>query len=183
MKTILMMVAVGCAVALNAAAMTVDDAYAALKQRRTVFDAGATKASKAQVENLRRIFAIAEAGTILKVRAYQARSRGDKAEYTAVMRDYDSLVGASKRLAVTPEIKPAMELVAGAIEQQRAVFNASAGKPASMLSRPELERNGDARKIHGELVRAHDLLLKMFPNEPTVNRNAFHDYLSALDFL
>ena len=45
--------ALGCVIATNAAAMSVDEAYSALNQRRTVFDERATKASKAQAESLK----------------------------------------------------------------------------------------------------------------------------------
>jgi hypothetical protein len=174
----------GCLVAANAGAMTADQAYSALKHRRTVFDARATKASKVQVESLKRLFAMAELGTVLKVRAYHAHARGDKAAYTAVLADYDSLIEVAKRQPSSAEIKPAQDLVVGAIVEQRGVLAASAAKPPAVLqSRDQLARSPEVQKVHRDLIRAYNILRTTFPNEPTVNRDAFYDYLCALDFL
>jgi hypothetical protein len=169
--------------AADAAAMTVDQAYSALKHRRTVFDASATKASKAQVESLKRLFGLAEVGTILKVRAYHAHARGDKAAYAAVLADYNTLVEVSRKQPSLPEIKPAQDLVVASIARQRAVLAASAAKPVAALSRNELARDPEVRKVHSDLISAYQMLLRVFPQEPAVNRDAFYDYLCALDFL
>jgi hypothetical protein len=173
----------GCVVTANAAAMSVDEAYSALNHRRTVFDERATKASKVQAESMKRIFSIAERGTVLKVRAYHAHSRGDKAGYAAVLADYDSLIEAAKAQPSLADVKPVQDLVVGAIVQQRGVLAASAAKPASALSRNELARIPEVMKVHGDLIRAYNILMSSFPQEPTVNRDAFYDYLCALDFL
>jgi hypothetical protein len=173
----------GCLAAASAAAMTVDQAYSALKHRRTEFDERATKASKAQAESLKRLFSLAEVGSILKVRAYQAHARGDKAGYAAVLADYDKLIEVSKRQPSLAEIRPAQDLVVESIGRQRAVFAASAAKPMAALSRNELARDPQVRKVHGDLISAYQKLLKAFPHEPAVNRDAFYDYLCALDFL
>jgi hypothetical protein len=173
----------GCLLAADCDAMTVDQAYSALKHRRTVFDERATKASKAQAESLKRLFSLAEVGTVLKVRAYQAHARGDRAGYAAVLADYDSLIDVSKRQPSSAEIGPAQDLVVGAIVRQRAVLAASAAKPVAVLSRNELARDPQVQKVHGDLISAYHMLLRAFPEEPTVNRDAFYDYLCALDFL
>jgi hypothetical protein len=170
-------------VAGQAAAMSVDEAYSALKHRRTVFDEGATKASRAQAESMKRVFSIAERGTVLKVRAYHAHYRGDKAGYSAVLADYDSLIETAKAQPALADIKPVQDLVVGAIVQQRGVLAASAAQPAAALSRNELARNPQVQKVHGELIHAYNILMRTFPQEPTVNRDAFYDYLCALDFL
>jgi len=173
----------GCLAATPAAAMSVDEAYAALKHRRTVFDARATKTSKAQVESLQRLFAMAERGTVLKVRAYHAHYSGDRAGYGAVLAEYGALIDAIRAQPAAAEIKPAQDLVVGAIVQQRGVFAASAAKPSTVLARNELTRNPDVQKLHRDLLKAYDILMSKFPDEPAVNRDAFYDYLCALDFL
>ena len=178
-----MVLAMACLGAGPAAAMSVDEAYTALKHRRTVFDERATKASKAQAESMKRVFSLAERGTVLKVRAYHAHYRGDKPGYAAVLADYDTLIETAKTQAVLPDIKPVQDLVVGAIVQQRGVLAASAGKPSAALSRAELARQPEVQKIHGELLRAYRVLMQSFPQEPAVNRDAFYDYLCALDFL
>jgi hypothetical protein len=176
-------IALGIVAAADAGAMTVDQAYSQLKHRRTVFDASKTRVPQAQQESLRRLFSIAELGTVLKVRAYNAHASGDKAGYAAVMKDYESLVAVSKRQPPPVEIKPVHDLVVGAIAGQRGVLAASASKAPTVLSRKELERNPDVQKVHRDLLRAYNLLLATFPQEPAVNRDAFYDYLCALDFL
>jgi hypothetical protein len=183
LRIVILALILGCLAAVNAAAMTVDEAYSALNHRRTVFDESATKASRTQAGSLKRLFSLAEIGTILKVRAYHAHSRGDKAAYAAVLKDYDALIDVSKRQDAAAEIKPAQDLVVGAIVQQRGVLAASADKPVAVLSRNELARNREVQKVHGDLIRAYNMLMSAFPNEPTVNKNAFYDYLCALDFL
>ena len=175
--------ALGILAVADAGAMTVDQAYAQLKHRRTVFDAGRTKVPPGDVEALRRLFSIAELGTVLKVRAYNAHSRGDKPAYAAVIADYDSLVEVAKRQPPPAAIKPVHDLVMGAIAGQRGVLAASAVKPPAALSRTELARSPDVQKVHRDLLRAYNVLLSTYPKEPAVNRDAFYDYLCALDFL
>ena len=176
-------VVLGLLAAADAGAMTVDQAYSQLKHRRTVFDASKTKVPQAQQESLRHLFSIAELGTILKVRAYNAHSSGDKAAYSAVMKDYASLVEVSNRQPPPAELKPVHDLVVGAIAEQREVFVASAAKPASVLSRNELARKPEVQKVHRDLLNAYKILMATYPKEPPVNRDAFYDYLCALDFL
>ena len=175
--------ALGLLAALDAGAMTVDQAYAQLKHRRTVFDASRTGASKVQVESLQRIFAYAELGTILKVRAYNAHYHGDKAAYAAVLRDYDALIAITKGQAPPADVKQVHDLVAGAIAEQRAVLASSAAKPKEALSRASLARAPEVQKVHRDLIQAYNVLIAKFPKEPQVNRDAFYDYLCALDFL
>ena len=51
------------------------------------------------------------------------------------------------------------------------------------MSRASLAREPDVQKVHRDLLQAYNVLLAKFPKEPQVNRDAFYDYLCALDFL
>ncbi len=165
----------------EARAMTVDEAYAAIPHRRTVFDAKATKASQPQVESLQRIFALAEQGTVLRVEAMRSGAGGPAVK--GLLARYDALLAAAQSQPVLPEVKPAQELVMQAIRHHRRFLEARAAQGSGSMAHAEISRAPEVLEGHGKLLKAYDVLMRSFPQEPAVNKNSFYDYLCALDYL
>jgi hypothetical protein len=166
----------------EAAPMTVDEAYAAIPHRRTVFDASASKASRAQVESLKRIFTLAEQATVLRVEAMRS-APGGSADAKRVLAQYDALLESARSQPVSAEVKPAQDLVMEAIRHHRRFLEARAAGGRGAIAHAEISRAPDVIGGHEKLIKAYNLLMQSFPNEPAVNKTSFYDYLCALDYL
>jgi hypothetical protein len=139
-------------VARSAVAMSVDDAYAAIPHRRTVFDRRAATMSAEEADGLERLFGLVDRAIVARV---------TKAGHDGVLAELRSL-DLPKRLGRV------QSLVTDAVVAERAYLA------------------GEQSAIHTASARLHEAyaeLMRLFPGEGAHNRDAFYDYLCALDFL
>jgi hypothetical protein len=163
----------------SASALTVEQAYAAIPHQRTVFDGPGSRLARGQVETLDQLFTLSDRGTVLRVDGLDAVKRGDAARLRAIVRDYAALIDALRQLRPTPQTRAATELVTQAVQQHQSFFDTKlAGGP-----RLDSAFTADVNQSSQKLRQAYSLLMAAFPDETARNRQAFFDYLCALDFL
>lgn len=162
--------------------LTIEEAYAGIPHRRTVFNPSASAISPAVKEELRQIFTLAEQATILRVEGLAALRAGRSQELAQIINRYRALAVSGPAARFSPSTQPVRELVLKAIDDHRAFFDEklkqSAGKSA-----PNASFTPVINQASGKLHQAYDLLMKAFPAETAHNQAAFFDYLCALDFL
>jgi hypothetical protein len=166
----------------DAQAMTVEEAYAGIPHKRTVFDGNASKLSAAHIDNLKRLFTSSDQGVMLRVEGLRALRGADAVELRKTIGNYTALANALNSLNVSAEIKPAQVLIAQAIADHQHFFEMKLRDNNTLAKRDAaftLDINQASQKLH----RAYDVLMRAFPNEPAGNKTAFYDYLCALDFL
>ena len=166
----------------GSAALTIEEAYAAIPHQRTVFDRSASRLSKAQVEGLTQLFALTDRGTVLRVEAMRAFRSGRLNDFRAVLDRYRPLIEALKLLNLPGDLKPVQELILQSVQGHLRFFETSL-QASDSLARRDLKFTIEVHDASRKLRQAYDLFMKMFPNEPSVNKSAFFDYLCALDFL
>ena len=166
----------------ESAALTIEEAYAAIPHQRTVFDRSASRLSKAQVEGLLQLFALTDRGTVLRVEAMRAFRGGQLQDFRAALDRYRTLIEALRSLNLPGELMPAHALIVQSVQGHQRFFEASL-KASDSLARRELVFTTEVHESSRKLRQAYDLLMKMYSNEPGVNKSAFFDYLCALDFL
>lgn len=137
----------------SAAAMSVEEAYAAIPHRRTVFDRGAATMSAEEADGLVRLFTLVDRAIVARV---------TEAGHDAVLADLRALV-------LPERLQGVQRLVTDAVVAERAYL--VDGQPAAM------------RAASARLHAAYAALLRLFPGENAHNRDAFYDYLCALDYL
>ncbi len=137
----------------SSAAMSVDEAYAAIPHRRTVFDQRAARMTSEEAEGLTRLFALVDRAIVARV----TRAGSD-----AVLADL-------RALELSPRLRHVQALVTEAVVAERAYLV-----------------DGNRQGVQTASARLHEAyaeLMRLFPEEAANNRDAFFDYLCALDFL
>ena len=135
-----------------AAAMSVDEAYASIPHRRTVFDRRAALMPADEADGLVRLFALVDRAIVARV----------------TKSGYDALLADLRGLALPPKLQPVHRFVVDAVVAERAYLE------------------GEAAAVHRASARLHEAyaaLMRLYPEEGPQNRDAFFDYLCALDFL
>ena len=133
-------------------AMSVEEAYASIPHRRTVFDRRAATMSAGEADALARLFAVVDRAVV---------ARMTKAGHDAVLAELRSL-------DPPPPLARVHALVTEAVVAERAYL---AGDQAGV-------QTASAR-----LHEAYAELMRLYPGEDAHNRDAFFDYLCALDYL
>jgi hypothetical protein len=164
---------------LTVSALTVEQAYAAIPHQRTVFDSSGSRLARSQVDALDQLFTLSDRGTVLRVDALDALKRGDAARLRTIVRDYAALTDALRQLRPTQQTRAAADLVLQAVQQHQSFFD------TKLAAGPRLDSafTADVNQSSQKLRQAYSLLMAAFPDETARNRQAFFDYLCALDFL
>lgn len=174
--------AIFAALPLTAPALTVEQAYAAIPHQRTVFDPSGSRLPRGQVESLDQLFALTDRGTVLRVDGLDALQRGDALRLRAMVRDYAALLEALRQLRPTQQMRIATDLVTQAVQQHLGFFEAKLAA-GSASARWDASFTAEVHQSSQKLRQAYSLLMSAFPQESVRNRQAFFDYLCALDFL
>jgi hypothetical protein len=133
--------------------MSVDDAYASIPHRRTVFDRRAATMPADEADALQRLFAIVDRAIVARV----------------TKSGYEPLLAELRAFDVPSRLRRVHTLVAEAVLAEHAY-----------LTRNE---PGAVQTASARLHEAYAELMRLFPDESPHNRDAFFDYLCALDFL
>jgi hypothetical protein len=135
-----------------AAAMSVEGAYAAIPHRRTVFDRTTATMSADEAEGLVRLFAMVDRAVVARV----------------TRMGHDAVVADLRALQLPKTLRSVQILVIDAVVAQQAYL--VDGKQAAI------------RAASAHLHAAYAELMRLFPGENAHNRDAFYDYLCALDY-
>jgi hypothetical protein len=170
--------------AVTASELTVEEAYQAIPHNRTVFDVRASTLSTAQTNALQKLFELADRGIVLRVQGLRTLQATSHSDGHSVLLGYRSLITAVASLRVPAEIQPAQDLVLESIQLHQQFFAAQfSAKQSGGKTDIGFRQNREVNQASQKLIAAYGSLIKAFPSEPTVNRQAFYDYLCALDFL
>ncbi len=156
---------------------TIAAAYRAIPHRRTVFDQDAVGMSARDKTYLHDFFYIVDLAMVERVR--MARWLASGGRQGKVASNYAVILEELRELDPPRSLRQVQKLVAGAIEEQRAFLDEwkRSGKREFPRGNPRVQ--GSSSKLR----RAYSLLMKAFPREGRNNKQAFFDYLCALDFI
>ena len=158
---------------------TVEDAYRAIPHRRTVFDESAARMSAEEKRFLSALFHLVDEAIVARVRRTQwIVSNGKKGSATS---RHAVVLATLGELSVPRPLESVHRLVVQAIKEQQAFLD-EAGKEMP-LSKQQIHRHAKVRSASSKLHQAYGELLRRFPREGAQNKQAFFDYLCALDFI
>jgi hypothetical protein len=160
-------------------ALTAEQAYAAIPHQRTVFDTMGSRLPTEQADALDKLFLLLDRAIVLRVDALSALKRGDAAHLQANVVEYPALIAAMRALRLTPQTQAATSLIIQAVQQHQAFFNSKLADGSRLDSGFTADVSQSSQNLH----QAYSLLMRTFPEETPHNRQAFFDYLCALDFL
>jgi Domain of unknown function (DUF4124) len=162
--------------------LTIEEAYAAIPHKRTVFEPKLSSLPAPQAEILRQLFEMADEGIMLKVIAGKAMQANDSQRVKQVLIDYDKLLSHLSSLSVSNDINSIKNNLLTVIQQHQHHFQ-------TKIAQFEIKQTYDQSftpDIHNAsrlLQQTYHMLMQAFPQESNTNKAAFYDYLCALDFI
>ena len=163
----------------KALALSVEEAYQAIPHRRTVFLVGEARMPEKQKQYLNEFLHLVDLAMVDRVQMLQWLTSNGQIVKPA--ENYDEILQQIGALDTPPSLMTMQQLVVEAVKEQRA-FLESWGKTErkhfdGWRDQPEV------RDASRKLIEAYQILMSTYPAENDHNKQAFFDYLCALDFL
>jgi hypothetical protein len=156
-------------ISISAFGASVDEAYRLIPHRQTVFQSGAARMPAAERDYLVALFNAIDQAIVAKV-----SSRRD----STVAQAYAPVWSAWRELNPPAALRATQDRIKAAITDQQAFLLEIEQKRTSWnMSHPKV------RSSSGNLQGAYGDLMRIYSNENATNKQAFFDYLCALDFI
>lgn len=163
----------------NAFALTVEQAYEAIPHRRTVFDQGQAKMTLEEKKFFIEFYELVDLAIVNRVDMLIYLLNDGR--QGSVASDYGKILRRLEMLSVPKKLVKAHSLVVLAIKDQRDfLFN---WKTKRMGRDVNVASDSTVRRANKNLIAAYNLFMKAYPKEGNHNKQAFFDYLCALDFI
>lgn len=153
--------------------ISVEEAYKSIPHKRTVFDPQTSKINAIEKDILLKSFALIEKSIVCKVDLGKSFSTGDYAKASC----YPQIIGEWKKLSPIEPIKTYFLLVLESIQEHEKYFKRWQKEKKTPDYQLEIQSS------HGKLISAYNVLIAHYTQEPPHNKEAFFDYLCALDFI
>jgi hypothetical protein len=160
-------------------ALTADEAYKAIPHARTIFDLDHAVMPQDEKEFLNKIFELTDEALIIRVQTLQAFRSGNF-QPNDYVKQYDDVLNQFRTVDVPPKLGQVHRQIEKAIETQKKFFLKwqTMGKVRGNIA-GESEVQSASQNLH----EAYSLLMSLYPNETDRNKEAFFNYLCALDFI
>lgn len=158
----------------GAYAMEVDKAYRLIPHKRTVFQLHQSEIPTTDAQQVARLLSLAENAMVERVDAMV--NGPDKTDYKSRI---NSILWQIDQLQVPSRAEAARDHIAEAVQQHRAYFELHNATGINVkASQQQLVQSS-----HRHLISAYQQLMQNYPMETKHNKQAFFDYLCALDFI
>ena len=155
-------------------ALEIDQAYRLIPHQQTTFKLHRSTIPESEARGVAHLLSLAEQAMVERV---DAQAKGpDRSGYLSRI---DSILWQIDHLDVPANIAAAREHILTAVQQHRAYFELhGANESGARAARQQLIQSS-----HGHLISAYNRLMQSYPAETQHNKQAFFDYLCALDFI
>lgn len=161
--------------------ITVAEAYAAVPHQRTVFDSQKSLLGAEQIQSLNVLFDFTDKCLVLRIEGLAALKNNDISKLDKIVADYQKLIQSFEKIAFPVVLRSVQKEIVGAVKQHQHFFVLkSQGKQNTTSLSFALDQ--DVNQSSQKLRVAYGQLMRAFSTEPAVNKQAFFDYLCALDF-
>ncbi len=162
----------------NKTTLSVEDAYRTIPHRRTVFQTNQTEMSTVENEYLDNFFHLVDLAIVERVEMMSWLTTNGQKGRKGI--NYDKVLNDLEGLDTPSSLAEIHRLVIEAIEHQRSFleeWQKDPGKKHNFASDPKV------RGANKKLIHAYQKLIGLYANESQHNKQAFFDYLCALDFI
>lgn len=162
--------------------LSVEQAYAAIPHRRTVWDESDTTVPADEKAYLDTIFQVLDEGVAVRVSGNQDFGAGhfddsDPAE------EYGKLIAFVQQMNVPKSLAAYHQNVIAGLTGQQQFFAEWKAQGNSFAFRDRVAGHPAVQRASSALRSAYGQLMAKYPNEAQRNKDAFFDYHCALDFL
>lgn len=151
--------------------ITVEQAYSAVPHQRTIFDADAATMNDEEKQFLSLFFELSDLALIERVSILKSARSSD------VSNNYGEILIQLMNLHVPAKLTLAHQLVVEAVKDQKTYLERWKTNKTNFNPNDPL-----VESAHNKLIQAYGELIKLYPQESAHNKQAFYDYLCALDF-
>ena len=155
-------------------AMEVDQAYRLIPHQRTVFQLHQSAIPASEAQQVGRLLSLAEKAMVERVDAMV--NGAGKTDYFSQI---DGILWQIDQLRVPTQVHAARDHIQKAVQQHRAFFELQ----NATGNQVEANRQQLVQSSHRHLISAYQQLMQTYPEETKHNKQAFFDYLCALDFI
>ena len=162
----------------NSYGLSVEEAYRAIPHQRTIFDEQAAVMPVNEKKFLSEFFVLVDLAMVERVGILLwLTTRGEKGN---VAQGYPDILNKLNALEVPNNLREVHRQVIEAIEQQRQFLDEWKEKGVSSM---DIHAHPKVISASEKLRSAYSLLMQAYPKENARNKQAFFDYLCALDFI
>ncbi len=160
--------------AANSFALEVDKAYRLIPHRQTPFILHKSDIPQKEAAKVAQLLSLAERAMVARVGAMHNGPVKD-----SYFSQIDTILWQLDNLDTPENLRQAQIHVMAAIRQQRGYFELHKADG----DKAQVERNKLIQSSHQHLLTAYGILMQLYPLETRHNKQAFFDYLCALDFI
>ena len=156
--------------------MTIEQAYAAIPHRRTIFDPGIANMGPNEAAYLKALFSLIDLAVKERVETLLwLQSNGAKGDGWD---DYDMILSRLNNLRAPANLQTVHQLVIDAIQEHRDVLRQWRQAPSTVSMNHPLVQSS-SRKLY----QAYGMVTQLYGKEQPRNQQAFYDTFCCLDFL
>jgi hypothetical protein len=162
--------------------LSVEQAYAAIPHRRTVWDEAGSTIPAEEKAYLRVIFEVVDQAVAVRVAGLQNFS-ARQFDNSDPAGNYDRLIGFVRAMPVPSALVTYHHRILEALAGQQQFFADWKSERAQFPFAQQIGGHAGVRNASAALRAAYNELMAKYPNESSTNKDAFFDYHCALDFL
>jgi hypothetical protein len=161
---------------------SVEEAYAAIPHRRTVWDASGSTVPSEEKEYLQTVFQVLDQAVRVRVAGQQSFS-SQQFESADIDAEFDRLIAFVRAMPVPRRFVAYHQDILSALSSERQFFEDWKSQRDQFAFSHQVENHPGVRAASASLRAAYGELMSKYPNESQSNKDAFFDYHCALDFL
>jgi hypothetical protein len=161
--------------------LSVEAAYATIPHKRTVMDFAVSNMAEQDKRFLEVAFHLIDQAIRLRVTAYQKFSRGEVSD--SPIAEFDRLIEYLRKIEAPSRLSDYQARLLQALSDQRAFFQEWVGQGQQFQYGRSVATHPKVQSASSALRAAYGILMELYPNETSTNKEAFFDYHCALDFI
>jgi hypothetical protein len=162
--------------------LTVEQAYAAIPHRHTVWAESDSAVPSQERAYLRVMFQVLDQAVAVRV-AGQENFSSQRFDDPDIDGNFDRLITFVRNMPVPQTLASYHQDILEGLSSQRQFFADWKAQRDQFQFAQQVGNDADVRKASGALRAAYGQLMSKYPNETPANKDAFFDYHCALDFL
>lgn len=162
--------------------LSVEQAYAAIPHRRTVWNESESTVPDEDRAYLRTIFQVIDQAIAVRVAGLQnfSKSRFDSVNIDA---QWDRLIAFTQGMTVPKDLTSYHQDVLASFSNERQFFSEWKSRGDQFEFARQIPNHSGVRAASAAARAAYNEIMARYPNENQNNKDAFYDYHCALDFL
>ena len=161
---------------------SVEQAYAAIPHRRTIWDESGSTVPSGEREYLQTVFEVLDQAVRVRVAGQQAFS-SQQFDSANIDVEFDRLITFVRAMPAPKKLDSYHQNILSALSSQRQFFDDWKSQGDRFAFVQQVGNHPGVRASSASLRAAYNELMSKYPNESQTNKDAFFDYHCALDFL